>query len=104
MYEVSRSSTDTARAILYLREESRQKVGAWGTTGARLLDYLFVQPIVSVRMAEREPGCAYVTANKLVDQFVELGLLNETTGQHRNRRYRYQPYVALCESPAVDDQ
>ncbi len=42
-----------------------------------------------------------VTANKLVDQFVDLRLLKEVTGQQRNRRHRYEPYVALFESPTV---
>jgi len=102
VYEVSRSATDTARAILHLREEHRQQtadLGASGAAAARLLDYLFEQPIVSVRMVERKLGCSYVTAGKLVDQFVELGLLREITGQQRNRRFRYEPYVALFESP-----
>ena len=106
VYEVTQSATDTARAILQLREQHRQataELGASGGTAARLLDYLFEQPIVSVRMVEKKLGCAYVTASKLVDQFVKLALLEETTGQQRNRRYRYQPYLALFESPPSGD-
>jgi hypothetical protein len=30
---------------------------------------------------------------------VELGVLQEITGYQRNRRYRYEPYLALFESP-----
>jgi len=104
--EVSQSATNTARAILQLREQHRQAtatLGVSGGTAATLLDYLFEQPIVSVRMVEKKLGCAYVTAGKLVDQFVELALLKEITGQQRNRRYRYEPYLALFESPARDE-
>ena len=107
VYEVSQSATNTARAILQLREQHRQataKLSASGGTAARLLDYLFEQPIVSVRMVEKKLGCAYVTAGKLVDQFGELGLLKEITGQQRNRRYRYEPYLALFESPSTGDE
>jgi len=107
MYEVSQSATNTARAILQLREQHRQataELGASGGTAARLLDYLFEQPIVSVRMVEKKLGCAYVTAAKLVDQFGELGMLKEITGQQRNRRYRYEPYLALFESPPTWDE
>jgi Fic family protein len=106
IYEVSQSATDTARAILQLREEYRQKISALGATsgsGARLLDYLFEQPIVSIRMVEKKLGCAYVTAGKLVDQLTKLGLLKEITGRQRNRRYRYEPYLALFESPPARD-
>ena len=105
--EASRSATGTARAILDLREEHRQAIsgiGGGGGTAARLLDYLFEQPIVSVRMVERKLECSYVTAGKLVDQFVEQGLLREITGRQRNRRYRYEPYVALFEAPEVSGE
>jgi len=106
VYEVSRSATNTARAILQLREEHRQRIAEPGGGGsfARLLDYLFEQPIVSVRMVEKKLGCAYVTAGKLVDQLVRLGLLKEITGRQRNRRYRYEPYLALFESSSSDDR
>jgi len=106
VYEVSQSATNTARAILQLREQHRQataELGASGGTAARLLDYLFEKPIVSVRMVEKKLGCAYVTAGKLIDQFMGLRLLKEITGQQRNRRYRYEPYLALFQSPSTGD-
>jgi Fic family protein len=106
VYEVSQLATRTARSILQLREQHRQTIaelaGSGGTT-TRLLDYLFEQPIVSVRMVERKLDCAYVTASRLVDQFASLGLLKEITGQQRNRRYRYEPYLALFDAPPIGD-
>lgn len=113
VYEVSQSATATARAILTLREEYRQviaqKMGG-SASGLRLLDYLFEQPIVSVRQVERRLQCSYVTAKKLVEQFVRLDLLHEATGWQRNRRYRYEPYLTLFEAsgpaaaPATPDR
>lgn len=102
VYEVSQSATGTARAILALREQHRQAITAVGTgsgAGVRLLDYLFEQPVVTVRMVEKRMQCAYVTANKLVDQLADLRILRGITGQQRNRRYRYEPYLALFEPP-----
>lgn len=99
VYEVSQSATSTARAILNLREQHRQAVVGTGGAGVRLLDYLFEQPIVTIRMVEKKMECSYVTANKLVDQMCEMELLREITGQQRNRRYRYEPYLALFETP-----
>jgi hypothetical protein len=51
-----------------------------------------------VRMVEQRLNCAFVTADKVVNRFVKLGLLEETTGFQRNRRFRYSPYLALFES------
>jgi Fic family protein len=95
VFEVSRSATATARAILALREQNRQDV-----QNMRLLDYLFERPILSIGMAQAHLGCTYATAQKYVDQFAAKGLLREITGHERNRRYRYGPYLALFESPA----
>jgi predicted transcriptional regulator len=62
------------------------------------LEYLFEQPIVTVRMVEKRVGCSFATANKLVDQFQRLGLLKRASPSAlRNRRFRYAPYLALFE-------
>lgn len=63
----------------------------------RLLDYLFEQPLITVRVVEKRLQSSYVTAGKLVDQLVELGMLREITGYQRNRRYRYEPYLAFFD-------
>ncbi len=98
--EVSREATETARTILNLREEHRRTIATnlgGSANGMQLLDILLEQPIVTIRMVEQALKCVYVTASKLVDQFVGLGLLREITGFQRNRRYRYEPYLALFE-------
>ena len=96
--EVSASATATAEAILALQNEHRQivleKVGN-APLGQRLLDFLLQQPLVTVRAIEAQLDCAYVTANKLAEQFAALGILRETTGGQRNRQYEYSPYLRL---------
>jgi Fic family protein len=103
--EVSRSAMATARAIMNLRETHRQligeKLGRRAAQGMRLLDYLFEQPLVSVPLVEKRLDCSFVTANKLVEQLKVMNLLRETTGWQRNRRYRYDPYLALFDELAV---
>jgi Fic family protein len=100
IFEVSQSATATARSILNLREAHREIIGqkiSSSNYGLRLLDFLFQQPIVTVRLVEENLQCAYVTASKTVEQFVELGFLREITGWQRNRLYRYEPYLALFQ-------
>lgn len=100
--QVSREATETAQAILRLRENHRERIGQQAersTQGFQLLEMLYEHPIITVRMAEKHLGCSYATANKLVEQFVRLGLLEEMTGYQRNRRFRYAPYLALFQAP-----
>jgi Fic family protein len=104
VYDVSRDATDTARAILDLRDSHRQAItrkAPGSALGLRLLDHLFERPVTTVRLVEKELGCAYGTANKLIKQFAELGFLTELTGWQRNRLYRYEPYLALFERPLL---
>jgi len=111
IYEVSQAASNTARAILDLREKHRRQISAQSSANnaLRLLDYLFEKPILSIRMAEKHLGCAYVTAAHIFDDLQRLGILREITGQQRNRRYRYDPYLALfdrqgLDTPTADDQ
>lgn len=100
IFEVSQSATATARSILNLREAHREIIGqkiSSSNYGLRLLDFLFEQPMVTVRLVEENLQCAYVTASKTVEQFVELGFLKEITGWQRNRLYRYEPYLVLFQ-------
>ena len=97
--ETADEATRTAQGILELRERHRkvlQDAGV-GQHAHRLLDVLFERPVINVSFAEQSLGVTYATANKLVNQFQHLRVLDETTGQRRNRRYSYMPYLSLFE-------
>ena len=99
--QVSDSASTTARAIVDLRDKHRKKVASKvsnSAVGLRLLDFLYEKPLVTVRMVEQHLGCVFRTANTLVGQFEKMGVIKETTGGQRNRRYRYQPYLNLFEA------
>jgi ribosomal protein S25 len=46
--------------------------------------------------------CSIVTAGKVVRDLQKQGVLEEMTGQTRNRVFRYQPYLALFENQALE--
>lgn len=108
---VSQGAVETAREILSLRESCRTQLKD-NANALSLLEFLFEQPIFSVRMAANHVGCTYATANKLTSQMREFGFVEEITGHQRNRRYRFTPYLKLFDSqnkgtftlPAGDDQ
>ena len=97
--EVSLEATGAARRILALREEHQRLIRDHdkisSTYGLRLLDQLYGQPIITVRLAMQWRDSSYATANKVVAQFVEIGLLHEMTGYERNRRFAYEPYLEI---------
>ena len=104
VFEVSQASTDTARAILHLRETHRDLITeklSNSINGLRLLDHLFETPIMSIRSASEFMKVSYVTASSVIQNMAELGILKEITGQKRNKIFRYEPYLQLFSSQAI---
>jgi Fic family protein len=54
-----------------------------------VLDFLFGQPMATVRQVEHRIGASdYKIAQRYVQKLIELGILREITGGRRNRIYR----------------
>jgi hypothetical protein len=65
----------------------------------KLLDHLFLQPVTTVNAAKDVLGVSYRYANDVIAELVISGMLEETTGQRRNRRFRFARYLALFQEP-----
>jgi hypothetical protein len=68
-----------------------------------VLETLFDRPIVSVTDVQQLIGTTFVAANALVSRMVQHGVLQEVTGYTRNRRFRYEPYIALFNEPQNEE-
>lgn len=101
--DTAEEATRTAAAILAIREEHRALVADLGRNATRLLDQLFDRPVVNVDWVKTTLSISWPTANKLVTQLAGRGVLNEVTGQRRNRLFRYAPYLALFTDAAMTD-
>ncbi len=101
--EVSREATQTAAAILRMREQFRnaitENLGRAAGNGHRTMDRLFDHPIVTVARVREWLDITSASANNLVTRLEGIGVLRETTGFARNRRFRFDPYLRLFEKP-----
>lgn len=98
--EVAREAVERSKKIIALRESHHRIVQAEGKAAgnlARALDHLFSSPIVTANSLATALNVSYVTANNLVGRLVEMGILMESTGYQRNRKFRYAPYLLLFE-------
>ncbi|MEB3330831.1 MAG: Fic family protein [Candidatus Sericytochromatia bacterium] len=103
--EVADQATSTARRILAMREEHRRLLEREGKASGnmvRALDTMFHQPYLTPKALAEALDLNYQTANTLLARLSELGLVTEQTGYKRNRKYAYQPYLALFEEPGGD--
>ncbi|HLU88341.1 MAG TPA: Fic family protein [Cyclobacteriaceae bacterium] len=60
-----------------------------------LLQHLFKKPVIHVNQVKELTESSYKTANELVSDFVNVGILKEMTGQSRNRIFIFEEYIKL---------
>lgn len=104
--EVSVEAHATVRHILAMREEHRasitERLGSSAGNGQRVLESLFRTPLVTVPDVQAITGNSYQAANNLVSRLVDIGILQEATGNRRNRVFGYAPYIAIFADGTED--
>lgn len=60
-----------------------------------LSEYLFSNPGITIKDVQNELKISAPAANKLVDKFVSLGILQEKTGFKRNRYFVFEDYLKI---------
>jgi len=91
---VAHQAEEAAIRLTRLQGLRRQYVQRLGTERKsrglmQVLDFLFAQPMVTVRQVEREIGASdFKVAQRYILKLIELGILREITGSSRNRIYR----------------
>ena len=97
--ETCESSSQTLKAILELKKECEEKriysLGKKVNTAKILMDYLFQQPIVDAEMVSAQTNISLVSSYKLLNDFMRLNILKETTGAKRNRFFAFEEYFTL---------
>lgn len=96
--ETARQGRDTFEDILDLRQRADEQAASLGRKAGnarRLLTLLYRQPFVNAKDVVESLDVTHATALSLLDDFVDLDLLKETTGRQRNRRYLFAEYVDL---------
>lgn len=100
--EVSDEATESARAILKIKEDATnalyQKVGA-NNNYQRLLDYLFEQPFVKRSDVEQYLNVSNPTAGSILEAFCQMNILNDCTPDRaRNKLYAFGKYLDVLNS------
>ena len=94
----SENSIQTFKDIIKLRREVEDKIISLGKKQAlakSFLQYLYSEPITGTKDAAETLNINFTTAAKLIDDFVNLGILVELTGFKRNRVFSFDNYIKL---------
>ena len=92
-------SAETFSKVLILKSDLEKMInknfGKKSPSAITLLNHLFEKPSLYVKEAQEIAKLSYKSANDLVDDFVKAEILEEITGQSRNRIFVFRKYFDL---------
>jgi len=97
--ETAKNSMQSFNKILALRNKIELntliKLGRKQKDGKKLLDTLYKNPIMDAKSIAKSLEVHIATANRLIKDFENLGILKELTGYKRNRIYAFSEYIGI---------
>ncbi|SMN13219.1 MloA [Bathymodiolus heckerae thiotrophic gill symbiont] len=94
----AKKSKNTLKNILKLKNEYEIRIiglGRKAKIAKTILEFLYTDPVVSVKQLQKFSGLKYAASNNLVKDLVKLQILKEITGQNRNRLFVMSEYLDL---------
>lgn len=91
-------AVQSLQQIMQLKRDCEEKIIHLGKKAPRakqLLDYLFTQPVVTAVDISTLLKISSVSGYKLINDFLERGILEEMTGFKRNRFFVFREYVNI---------
>ena len=98
--EQSQDAVERSRLLLELRQQYRDKAQTARASALPLLliDALFEVPALTISMARKLLEVTHVSAQRTVERLVGLGILEEVTGQQRNRVYLAREILSIVNA------
>lgn len=96
--ETSKKGKVTLEKIIKLNQIYENKMLSLGRRakhGRELLKNLFANPKINIKKIEEDISVSHMTANRLVNDLLELEILRESTGFARNRVFELWEYLDL---------
>jgi Fic family protein len=96
--ETASSGVETFQNILALKQEMDALILEFGKkshNAAKILELLYQKPIVSISDILDNIDISKPTANSLVKEFEEKGILIEITGYQRNKLFAFDKYLKI---------
>jgi len=97
--QTSEIAAQSLKQIMQLRHDCQGnriiKLGKKVPNAKKLLDHLFTQPILNAQNIAELLNISQVSAYKIIDDFINVGILKETTGFKRNRYFVFKEYLDI---------
>jgi len=99
--QTSEYSLETFKTIIKLRQQIEYKdiltLGKKTKLAQQFLHCLYSQPVIDSQKASELLKIDRSTSLRLINDFIQLSILKETTGYKRNRIFIFEKYLQLFE-------
>lgn len=93
--QTANGAVNTAQRLVALFQADQQRVQAAGSSALRVFSALHQRPLSSLKHLAAASDLSFPTASKAVLALANLGIVEELTGQRRNRVFAYSAYLAI---------
>lgn len=96
--ESAKDATDITKKLAKLHDQNTakiEKIGRASMSTRKVFDYLESNPIIEINKTAEAINFAYNTVHSAIDRLTEMGIVEESSGQNRNRVFSYVDYLDL---------
>lgn len=101
--ETAQQAVDTAQRLLQLLNADRSRINALGRRAGnvgQVFEQFAQRVVLTVPQTTPRLPLSAPTIRAAIDSLIELGIVNELTGQRRNRVFAYQRYLEILSEGA----
>src|SRR5699024_11158422 len=94
--ETAQQAVETVRILLQLFENDRERIRPLGRIAATVLaahEHMQNHPLTTIPDAAKATAINRTSISRAFGEMIEIGIVEEITGQKRNRIYAYRQYL-----------
>ena len=100
VYESAKDAVETIDKLTALHDKNCVKIANLGRrakNGMRVFEYLESNPIIEIRKTSQELDIAFNTISSVIKDLINIGILEQTSTQSRNRTFAYKEYLEILK-------
>ena len=100
VYESAKDAVETIDKLTALHDKNCARIANLGRrakNGMRVFEYLESNPIIEIKKTSQELNIAFNTISSVIKDLINIGVLEQTSTQSRNRTFAYKEYLEILK-------
>lgn len=100
VYVSAKDAVETIDKLTALHDKNCARItnlGRRAKNGMRVFEYLESNPIIEIKKTSQELDIAFNTISSVIKDLINIGVLEQTSNQSRNRTFAYKEYLEILK-------